>query len=346
MRTPLTWIEKTVGLFVVLILALLATALFFTARRHSMFQLRKPFEIFTFLDTGRGLKTGAPVKINEVEAGVVTAVEIVPEGKRDPKHFDKMVRVTIRVESEYPQFLSRKTRAIVKPPVPAVEPAHIVLESDPRDRASGRLDAGAVIDAEVEPSIFEKLAGIKEDVAAVKDDVLKTLRDIQGIIANVKESTDAIATGRGAIGRAIHDTALGDDVASSVATLRAALEELRALAANARTASEPVTATAQDARALVADVRAAVAKVDRAVEPLPGVIASAERALRDVEVMVRNLREASGGIPEIVRKADRGLEETNRTIEAAQKSFLLRGNLPPRPAAASEAEALPRAGGR
>ncbi len=339
MKTPLTWIEKVVGIFVVVILALFVAALFATARRHDLFQLTKPFEIHAFLKQGYDLQVGAPVVLNGVSAGAVTAVRLVSEAERDPRFFDRMVRVTIRVEREFTDFLSPKTTALVERP-PIGSP-RIVLQSDPKHRVHGRLEPGAYIEASSEESLAEKLAAIRGDVEAVKEDVLKTLRDLQAIIANVKQSTDAIAAGTGPLGRAIHDPALAEEIAAGVRAARETLEELRAMAADLR---GPARETARESEALVRDLRATVARVERSIDPIPDVIASVDRTLRHVEELAANLREASAGVPEVVRKADRGLEEANRAIEAAQKSFLLRGNLPPRPAIETEAEAFPRPG--
>jgi ABC-type transporter Mla subunit MlaD len=335
-RTPLSWMEKVVGLFVVFIGGLFVLALFVTAQRQNVFNLRQPFEVYTFLDEGYELVSGAKVKISNIEAGIVTDVRLVSEKERDPNHFDRMVRVTIRVEGDNPNFLSYRTIARIKrKPIGGTE---VELVSETKDLVVAKLKPKTNIESDVPPDLFEQLAGIKTDVEAVKDDVLKTLRDLQGIIANVRATTDAI------VGRAIHDPKMADDIAASIAGAREVVAELKAVAANARSASEPIPEATAEARDLVKDLRATAKKADGAIAPLPEVIASVERALRDVEVLVRNLKDASGGLPEVVRKTDRGLEETNRTIEAAQRSFLLRGSLPERPAPVTEVEALPRGG--
>jgi ABC-type transporter Mla subunit MlaD len=215
-----------------------------------------------------------------------------------------------------------------------------------------RLPNRATIRRDLPESLLEKLAKIKDDVTAVKDDVIKTLKNVQEIIANVKASTDAIAKGEGTVGRAIHDQKMAQDVAETVATTRAIVQDVQATmlvdlkrtTANAATASAAVPAAVDEAKGLIEDLRGTVKKADATLDPLPGILASVRRSLADVEVIVENVRTASGGFPEIARKTDRALAETNRTIEAAQRSFLLRGNLPERPAVRSEAEALPRGG--
>jgi ABC-type transporter Mla subunit MlaD len=342
-RTPLTWIEKVVGAFVLVIFFILGATLFVTAQRHNVFNLRKPFEIFTFTAEGYGLKNGAPVKILDVEAGVVTDVRLVREAERDqddPAHFARMVRVSMRIDNDQAELLSVSTTAVIeRPPIGG---SFVTLVTDPRYLVVGRLPNGAKIDSSVPPSLLEKVATIKDDVAKVKDNVVETLQNLQTIIANVKVTTDDIVRGKGIVGRAINNPVMAEQLEATLASARSTADELRAAAANAAKASEPVPAAAQEAKSLIEDVRGTVSKVDRALEPLADVVASVRRALRDVEALVANLREASDRVPEIARKAEKGLEETNRTIEAAQKSFLIRGNLPDRPAVRSEAEALPR----
>jgi ABC-type transporter Mla subunit MlaD len=346
-RTPLTWIEKVVGFFVVLIFALLALTIFATAQKHNVFDVRTPYEIKTFLHFGYGLKVGSDVKIQDVEAGVVTVAKLAHEHERDKhsEHFDRNVIVVIRLDPDFADFLSVSTTAIVKQP--PIGGSYIELQTNPDWARYGKLfdkSHKAEVDAEAEDSLFSKLAKIKDDVASVKDKVIDTLDNLAAIIENLRKMTEAIEDQEGVVGHVIHDTEMANDIAAALSNARAATDDLRVTASNASRASEPVPAATEEAKALVTDLRGTVQKADRTLDPLPAVIASVERSLADVEVLVKNLRDASSGVPEIVRKADTGLAETNRVIEAAQKSFLLRGNLPDRPAPRSESEALPRGG--
>ena len=346
MRTPLTWIEKVVGLFVVLILALFAAALFYTAQRHRLFQLKRPFEVFANYDKGYGLKVGAPVVINDVDGGVVTDVKLVRAERvqvvnEEQKKLGTLVRVTIRVEDDFAEFLGYRTKAnVVRPPIGSSS-IELLSEGPP-----GSLRLGATIESMVEESLFEKLAKVRDDIFAVREQILRTLQDLQKIIENVRITTDALARGEGTIGRAIEDPAMSEDVAASIREARAMIEHLRAVAENANGASGRIPAISREAQGLVEDARAAVRKVDASLAELPAIVSSLERVLAEVEKIAANFREASGGAPELVRKADRGLLEANRLIQAAQKNFLIRGGLPERRPPESGAEIPPRGGSR
>jgi phospholipid/cholesterol/gamma-HCH transport system substrate-binding protein len=347
MRTPMSYFEKATGVFVLVMLGLLGAAVFVAAQRNNMFSTRQDFEIATFVEKGYGIVVGSKVFIRDAEAGFVTDAALVTMTAR-PRHHehDRPIRVTMRVVGDFPKYLSADTVAVVnQQPIGGTK---IDLQTNLEKLDNHDVEAlanGATIESDVPESLLEKLGKIKDDVTAVKEDILKTLKNVQDIIANVKTSTDTIARGEGTIGRVIHDPKMAQDLADTVTSVRAVAAEVQTgVMADVRTATANATKATTEVTALVDDLRASVKKADRALDPLPEMMAGVARALRDVEAIMANVRTASGGFPELARKTDRALDETNRTIDAAQRTFLLRGNMGERAPLHSEAEALPRGG--
>src|SRR5262245_30378537 len=97
MRTPITWIEKVTGFFVLLIIALLVAALFVTAQRHNVFGFYEAHEVDLYLKTGYGLKKGSPVVLADVEVGVVNDLYL---DARTP-YPDRQVKAELRIEGRF-----------------------------------------------------------------------------------------------------------------------------------------------------------------------------------------------------------------------------------------------------
>src|SRR5262245_61980390 len=185
MRTPIGWFERAVGAFVVVAMVVLVAALFNSARKENFFRFEDPFEVYTFVKKGYGLRTGATVLIRDVEAGVVTDVKLV-HTSTDSKgvvRAGETVQVTMHIFRDFPEFLTTRTRARV--PRPPIGSAAIELVAD--QILGEPLKRKASIDQlEEEPeSLDEKIAKIKDDVKQVKDELVATLRGAQGTIVDI-----------------------------------------------------------------------------------------------------------------------------------------------------------------
>ncbi len=348
MTTPLTWIEKVVGVFVTLILALLAAALFVTAQRRQLFEFEKPLVVKTIVDRGYELKPGASVLINEVEAGSVSDVALADDGR---------VILTIRVEGRFKQHVGKPARevgdargsAVIVDRPPIGSPKINITAAHPEERYSLKSFPDEVyLDATVPPSVLDKLAGVKDDIGAVKDQVISTLEDVKAIIENVRATTEPLAKGRGTVGKLLHDEEMARSVQQMVADARDLTANLKAVSEDLRAVSAEVKPRAHD---VLTEVDAAVHQasdtlktLDALLADVMALVATVTKALGEAEAIVHNIRMATDGLPEIVRKSDRALAEANRVIDSLKRNILIRGNLDPVAAPPREAEAVPRGG--
>ena len=110
LRTRLSRLERTVGLFVgVATLLLLAALIFYiqqTAKRKGWFDKKLPY--YTFVHTGAGLKVGDPIRLMGFDVGQITKIEAQPP---EDSYFD--VFIAFEVKAPYFGYLWEDSRAKV-----------------------------------------------------------------------------------------------------------------------------------------------------------------------------------------------------------------------------------------
>src|SRR5688500_12399803 len=109
MRTPVSWVEKVVGVFVIAVVGIVGAAAFLKAQASGLFGGREAHVLYAYLDGTYGLKEGAPVSFADAEIGAVTDVQLLgprelPREKEDvppPPDPTRFVFVEMRIQGEY-----------------------------------------------------------------------------------------------------------------------------------------------------------------------------------------------------------------------------------------------------
>lgn len=343
MRTPLTWVEKIVGLFIVLTFVVLGAALFISAQRRGVFSAWRSFLVV--LERGHNIKKGSPIFIQDVEAGAVADVTIERVKtlvdrfgvekleKRLPgiKDLHSVVVVTCEIEERFADDVSEATSTctIDKPligptriDIAAGEPSDTVPPPPTLRQAKGK--ELPIFNVETPPSILEKLQDV--DLEEIQGRVVAALEKIEETIGNVRDATEAMAEGRGTVGMLLQDEGLAAEIRSAIAEVALAAQDVRRIAARGAEMAEVFPATGQAAQRTVEQLERSVARLDEVVVEVRPILT---RILAEVQVILKDVREATSGVPEVVRKVDALLVETNRVIDAVKSSFLVRGGLSP-----------------
>jgi len=343
-RTPISSIERAVGVFLGAVMALVVVALLATGYRVDLLDaFREGFVLYAVAREGHGTVVGSPVKVLGVEMGTVTAVEL----RQDPAYPGRPVRLTIRLRPAAEPFLTADTRAvIVEPPLGSGMPPFGTAAVELRPSGSGDarpMARRAVVLAEGEPSMVQTMSRMGSDVSAMRDEMLKAIDAMGTTFSNMRRLTDSLARGEGIAGRVMTDPKLASDLDAMLGDARAATADMRRLMGEMNRVTGQFPATLNETRALSKDGQRVIARLDSAIEALPRLVAATERTLAASEELVISLRKTAGYAPELARKVDVSLEETSRLVESAQKNFILRGNLPDRPAIRTDAEVRPPA---
>lgn len=341
MRTPLSRIETVTGAFLVVVAALLAAALFASARRTSLADLFRPgFPVVALSEDAYGATAGSPVKVRDVEVGSVTDVTLLD----DPEHAGKPVRINIQIRPSAARFLGDKTVAhIIRPPFGSGMPPFGTSSIELRSGGTGPLTSSAVLVAEGEDSMIGTFAKLAGDVASIREQFVAALTELRTTLTNVRTLTEGVVAGKGLLGRALNDDAAAESLMKMLHTAGDATEDLRRVASDMKTAAAQAPALAEGAATSSEELKKTIARVNQVLDSVPRIVETAERTLATAEELAGQLRTASAYAPELARKVDMSIEETNRLVEAAQKNFLIRGTMPDRPELRTESEVRPPA---
>jgi ABC-type transporter Mla subunit MlaD len=291
-----------------------------------------------------GTVKGSPVRVHGVEVGVVTAVELVHDAPgsnatntKDTKNA-KPVRISIRISEHGASFLKERTVAHVErvhmgtgvPPF-AKPPIELWTEGD------APLPVGSVIETVGEETMVESFAKLSRDVGAVR----KQLQDLNGLFDDARVISKALAGAEGAAGKLLHDPDTAESLTAMIRDARATTTSLSKLVDDARALSDKAPPLIAEMRGMSQEGRKAMEGVNRAAGDLPRLLKAVERTLKLAEELAVNLRTASVYAPELARKVDASIEETNRLVDAAQRSVILRNTLPERQYPRTESEVRP-----
>jgi ABC-type transporter Mla maintaining outer membrane lipid asymmetry permease subunit MlaE len=281
-----------------------------------------------------GTRVGSIVRVHGVEVGSVTEVKLV----HDPERPDKPVRITMRVSRHGASFLRERTVAHVERiHMGTGVPPFAVPPIDLRTDGSAELASGAIVETVGEETMVESMAKLSREVTAVR----KHIDGLSGSFGDLQKITKAMAGTDGAAGRLLHDPATAEGISELVDGARGATSQIQKLLAEAQVLSGQAGPLLADMQGASKEGREALAAASKAAQDLPRMLKAAERTLKLAEELVVNLRAASAYAPELARKVDASIEETNRVVDAAQRSLILRNTLPDRQTPRTEAEVRP-----
>jgi ABC-type transporter Mla subunit MlaD len=273
--------------------------------------------------------------VHGVEVGVVTAVELVQSGAG---RNTTPVRIAMRISEHGASFLKERTVAHVErvhmgtgvPPF-AKPPIELWTEGQ------APLPVGSVLETIGDETMVESFAKLSRDVGAVR----KQLQDLSGLFDDARVIAKALAGGEGAAGKLLHDPATAESLTGMLRDARATTTSLSKLVDDARALSDKAPPLIAEMRGMSQEGRKAMEGMNRAAGDLPRLLKAVERTLKLAEELAGNLRTASVYAPELARKVDASIEETNRLVDAAQRSVILRSTLPEREYPRTESEVRP-----
>lgn len=337
MRTPISRIERLAGLFVGAAMLLLLAVVVATGWRIDVLDLfREGYVIYAVADQAHGAVDGSPVKLLGVEMGSVTAVEL-----RDDARYP--VRITIRLKPSAEGLVREgMTAVIVEPPLGSGMPPFgtATIELRQGDKG-GPLPKRATLVATGEPSLVQTVMQLGTDISTLREQLVGTIKEMGTTFSNLRQLTEMLTSGEGMAGKMLRDPKLADQMDATLVDARAAVGDLRRTLGQMGQVTTQLSPVIADAQQLSRDGQRTMARVDVALDALPRLVASTERTLAATEELVASLRRTAGYAPELARKVDLSLEETGRLVEAAQRTIVLRSNLPDRAVVRTEATVRP-----
>ncbi len=204
-QKQLQWSQLKVGITVIAAACVLAVLIFLMSGTGSIFSHRKTF--YTYTDNAGGLRPGAPVRVQGVDAGSISDIRVVDHGSTP-------VRVTMKVAAARCDFIH--TDSVV------------------RITNTGVLgDAFADIDSTqargpVAPDKTTLLIHDEPDLMDVVRSSQSTLQNVNTLIQRADRIFTAIESSQGSVGKLIYDKQLYNSLNHSVSEVQALLDDINA----------------------------------------------------------------------------------------------------------------------
>jgi phospholipid/cholesterol/gamma-HCH transport system substrate-binding protein len=200
-----------VGIFIVVTLAILATAVFLIGSRESMF--RSSYKVKADFDNVSGLNEGADVRVGGIRKGSVKSIQL-------PKRSNEKVVVLMDLE--------RETQNIVKMDSVAAIKSEGMLGDKYVEITFGSVDApklrgGETIASQPPLDISDLFAKTNQ----ILDSTQSALSNVQSATANINDISTKINRGQGTVGALINDKTIYSQAAATVTSMHEDVEALK-----------------------------------------------------------------------------------------------------------------------
>jgi len=301
--------ETIVGLFVVISLAALFIMVMIIARQEGLFQSYVEYRA-NFKNVS-GLKPGSEVHLAGVTVGSVKEITIEPTGN---------TKVTFNVIRRYSDQIREDSRASVgfmgmlgdksldlsagSPGVPAIPPDGPVASIEPLDLTQLLAKMGPSLESL--QTILDNLAKISGTLVGKEGDFTKSFDQLKEIFSKVNQ-------GQGSLGLIVNDPQLYPETTAT-------LSSVRKVFAGVGQGKGALGALINDPKFK--------AQMEQAMENFEKTTARLPEISKKLDELLSKLNQAGKGLPEMVTSGDTMANDVDRAAKAAQKSWLLRGNMP------------------
>ncbi|MBI5361117.1 MAG: MCE family protein [Planctomycetes bacterium] len=191
MKTNITSLEKTVGIFALVTIVLLVAFLVLQIKEGRIFE--RTFIINTVIDKGYGLSKGSKVFLNGIAAGVVEEVSVTD---------NNMIKLSMSILKPFQNKIRKGSVAVVVEPL-ALGSTEINITPGPPE--NNPLKNGDTIPATIPDKAFAKFENIPDAVNTLLDKVNTVLDETTGLLENVNTIAESINKREGSLGEILND---------------------------------------------------------------------------------------------------------------------------------------------
>ncbi len=308
--------ERVVGIFVLAAMAVILALILVNGRTRHLFERHVVYH--AVLKNAQGVTTESVVKVSGIEVGRVSSIDISN---------DNRVRLTFYVYKRYRKLIRTDSKASLSK-LSILGKASIDIE--PGSSSAPLLPDGATLTIEEPLSLDELMAELTPVMANVKqiveglsvlvravnpDDIRTTSHELAQTMTGMRAISQQIASGKGAVGKAVFDAQGGKDLVQSLTNLNAMLRNANQRLAEMKPVIANATAISADGRNMTKQLSALTAETTQLVEQM-------NTAMGTVNVELRQL-------PELMSRMKALMDSTDRTLQGMQRIWPLSSALPP-----------------
>lgn len=182
------WAELRVGVTVIVASVVLAVLIFLMTSTTGLFT--RKLTVHAYVDNAGGLMVGAPVRLEGVDIGNVTAIRVVS----DPNRKLAPVEVTLKVTTKYMDSMKNDCQVSLNT---AGVLGQVFVDMDCRKAKGATMQNGDTLPTRDVPQL--------QDVVRASQ---STLENLNVLINRLSDTVSYIQSGQGSIGKLIYDPAL------------------------------------------------------------------------------------------------------------------------------------------
>ena len=304
MELKFSRMDRVVGIFIIVVLALMVGSLVLIGRGKDWF--RPTVTYYAEFKENYNLAPGSPVKLYKADIGKVRSVALVGDAVRVRlsifEEYHTRFREDTVVTVESPTLIGSEYVAVRpgKPESRLIEPGGTVKSEEKRTLSEILAEYEVEETARRLTETIRNLADIIDELRDPEGPLFRSLNSIEKNLRNVETVTADLRDGKGTVGQLLRSDELIDRVNTSMERLDNVLQNLEG-------ATPEVTANLKES-----------------MEKIREITAHLEKGSRDVPAVIRTTKR---GIQEIRD----GVDEINRVVKSLEKNPLIKGNLPPKP---------------
>ena len=200
------WAQLRVGLTVIFASITLAVLIFLMGGTAGIFSRR--IDLKSYVDNASGLRVGAPVRLQGVDAGNVTSIRVVPGNPLKP------VEVTMKIGRRY-LFSIRKDSKITLSTAGVLGETFVDIDSSQATGAQAQ--DNDVLEARESPDL--------QDVVKASQG---TLQNVQTLVQRLDRIVSMIEKGKGSVGMLINDPTLYHRLNSTLSDVQKMVADISA----------------------------------------------------------------------------------------------------------------------
>ena len=304
MELKFSRMDRVVGIFIIVVLALMVGSVVLIGRGKDWF--RPTVTYFAEFKENYNLAPGSPVKLYKADIGKVRSVALVGDAVRVRLSIFEEYRTRFREDTvvtvESPTLIGSEYVAVRpgKPESRLIEPGGTVKSEEKRTLSEILAEYEVEETARRLTETIRNLADIIDELRDPEGPLFRSLNSIEKNLRNVETVTADLKDGKGTVGQLLRSDELIDRVNTSMERLDNVLQNLEG-------ATPEVTANLKES-----------------MEKIREITAHLEKGSRDVPAVIRTTKR---GIQEIRD----GVDEINRVVKSLEKNPLIKGNLPAKP---------------
>jgi phospholipid/cholesterol/gamma-HCH transport system substrate-binding protein len=205
-QKQLKWSELKVGITVIAASVTLGILIFLMSGTGGL--LTRKIKLKSYFDNASGLRVGAPVRLNGVDIGNVTAIQIVP----DKDKALTPVEVTMKISTKYHYALHQDSVTLL---ATAGVLGETFIDIDSSQAKLGEVQDGTVLHSRQVPDF--------QDVVRASQG---TLQNLDSLIKRLDRIVTFVESGNGSVGKLIYDPSLYNRINTTVSEFQKLVNEV------------------------------------------------------------------------------------------------------------------------